>query len=907
MDLTSISMRVAFGSEANTELLRIAIRVLEAAKVDDLISANPDLENDIRKLSDEDPSKKGKYLDWCVKQLKMKAKMEDMIPTIQAFHDNQQRLQKRDINQYKTLKELENAIKDLPESKTKEKARVKSEGAKKLWENDTHALFRIETRDACIQYGKGTKWCITMKAHNYWESYKVGNNVFYFLIDKRQSEPENENVNFGDVKVKHNDLYSKIAWAVTRSMEDNSVTKVTVFNSADKVINKQTIPEIPEFSEINQMVIEDAPNAPDGPIVSMRKGKIEPKELYDYLSVLDKQSLLANVDHIVPDEKLDPVLIEILRKNRKDLSNQEVMRILRKMKGGSPETDQLLLELAKQGVEIEMDALRSGELFDEILKARLENEPDFLEKWHNVKFIAKISDVAFRKELAEKYKGELAENGIITDKETLEKFLNDKDPQVRRSSIIGLSKQPEMLDAAVKMVDDPDPSVREALAAISDWVWQKSGVPAETRERILLTLLNDENTSVIKAAAHGDLSKVNHEILNGLARHPDEQIRQVFQENHHVPQNLKPLNDESELVRKSIIGRRSFNPDELEKMANSEDVNERRLAINYVKERGYYTHDNHSAAGKKAARDFANKLTKDKDPQVRYLANSTLRTYGGKYVTDGFENSSDPEDVTAWIGTNVERAKALLDKPPSTFHEFTFGHVTDYAKRVVLSHELMSYLSGKTDTIPKMDGIYDLSNATALLPKEFLPKLLEKLPLEGVSSSGVFEELAQRMDKKYALEILSKITNPSTAPAAITEIFRKLSQDEIQKFMDSEDSVIRRAVARRIDKSRLPEMMDDVDREIRRIIAEKIDPEHLPKMMKDPDPKVRRRVAERIAPEYLEQMRKDKSIRVRDVVKHRLGFVSESSMRILRISCMVASMKYGDVAFLRGFEPRFSD
>jgi hypothetical protein len=895
MDLTSISMRVAFGWEMDPELLRIAIRVLEAAKVDDLISANPDLEDSIRKLSEEDPSKKGKYLEWCVKQLKMKAKIEDMIPTIQAFHDNQQRLQKRDINQYKSLKELEDAIKDLPESKTKEKARVKSEGAKKLWENDTHALFRIETRDACVQYGKGTKWCITMKAHNYWESYKSGNNVFYFLIDKRQTEPEKESQTFSDVTVRDRDQYSKIAWAVRRSMEDNSIEDVTIFDSRDKRINKQTIPGIPEFSQINQMVIEDAPNAPDGPIVSMRKGKITPKDLYDYLSMLDRQTLLTNIGYVTPNEQLDPAIIEIVRKKQSDLSNEDISRILRSIKGGSPETDQSLLELAKKGVEVNLDTIRKGEIFDEILKARIEHDPDYLNKYENTKYIAKVTDVPFRNELAEKYKGRMAETGILADKETLEKLLNDEDPKVRRSAIKGLAKQPEMLEAAVTMVNDPDPSVREALAEISNWCWQKSGVPEEIRRGLFIKLLQDADSNVVKTAAKNDISKLDPELLKKIATHPDEKVRQAFQENHTIDSSLKPKNDESELVRESIIHRRKFSPEELSQMAQSEDVNERRLAIGYVKTNGYITNDHYSASGKKAVRDFANKLVKDKDPQVRFLANSALRIFGGKYDTEGFEKSSDSDDVNAWIGTNTERAKSVLETPPPNINSWHVDRVNDHAKNVLKSHELMNYLSGKTETFPKMDGMYDLFRATALLPKEFLPKLLEKLPIEGVSMTGVFEDLAKRMDKKYAREILGKIQNPSMAPTAITELFKKLDQSDIQKFMDSDSNVIRRAVARRIDKSKLPEMIDDADYEIRRIIADKIDPEHLPKMMKDHDPKVRRRVAERIAPEYLEQMRKDKSIRVRDIIKKRLGIASESSLRIFRISCVVADLQYGDL------------
>jgi len=869
--------------------VRVAVRFLEAAKVDDLIAANPDLEYEIRELSEEDPSKKGKYLEWSVKQLKMKAKMEDLVPTIRAFHENQPRFEKKDINQYKTLKELEDAVKALPESKTKEKARVKSEGSKKLWENDTHALFRIETRDACIQYGKGTKWCITMRAHNYWESYKSGNNVFYFLIDKRQSEPEKESDNFSDVKSPNQ--YSKIAWAVRRNMEDNSVESVTIFDARDKVINKRTIPGIPEFAQINQMVIDDAPNAPDGPIVSMRKGTITPKELYDYLSVLDSQTLIANIQYVQSSEQNDPVLFKILDLKKDGLSERGILAILDRVKGGTSEADEFFLKLAREGVKINLDRVQQGPEFDEILKIRMEGEPDFLGVHTNAKYIAKISDDGLREKLADKYKGRMAELGIIKDKDALEKFLHDEDPKVRESTIRGLQTfQVDMLGNILKMVDDPDPLVRKALADVPAWAWKKSDVPPEQLHEVLVKLLHDEDHGVVESAVNGDLSKVDHEILRKISKHPSEKVRAKFHSNPQVDEGLKPMNDESDVVRRSIINHRKLSQDQLDRMAKSEDVNDRKLALNYVQEKGYGPSGNWTSSGAKNVREFASRLLKDADPGVRMLANEVMFIYGGRYDTTGFENSTNPTVVQEWIGIDPERAKSALEKPPSQLNEGGVDRIQSYAKTVLAVNELMGYLSGKRDDLPEMPN-RSLSTVTTLLPKEYLPKLLEKLPfpnMEQWSYYGVFEDLAKRMDSKYAMEILTKIPNPYYAPTAVTALFKKLSQDDIRKFIDSDSTIIRLTVARRIDKAHLPELMDDTDNEIRRVVAERIDPEHLPKMMKDTDPKVRRRVAERIAPEYLEQMRKDKSIKVRGIVKERLGLASLSTRELLATVYLVA-------------------
>lgn len=58
------------------------------------------------------------------------------------------------------------------------------------------------------------------------ESYKSGNDVFYFLIDKRQPEKDSKTM----------DRYSKIAWAIKRSMDDDGVEDVTIFDAGNKEI-----------------------------------------------------------------------------------------------------------------------------------------------------------------------------------------------------------------------------------------------------------------------------------------------------------------------------------------------------------------------------------------------------------------------------------------------------------------------------------------------------------------------------------------------------------------------------------------------------------------------------------------------------------------------------------------------
>ena len=68
-------------------------------------------------------------------------------------------------------------------SKSQEKKLEKTEGAQLIAENDEWFVYKIDTHKACMVYGSGTRWCITEKDGEHWNSYAPKNN-FYFLISK---------------------------------------------------------------------------------------------------------------------------------------------------------------------------------------------------------------------------------------------------------------------------------------------------------------------------------------------------------------------------------------------------------------------------------------------------------------------------------------------------------------------------------------------------------------------------------------------------------------------------------------------------------------------------------------------------------------------------------------------------
>lgn len=881
----------------DTELaVRIAVRILQAAKVDDLVRANPDLEDEIRVLSDGDPSKKGKYLDWCVKQLKSGAKLEDLAPTIEAFHESQARLQKRDIGQYKSLKELENAIKDLPESKTKEKARVKQEGAKKMWENDTHVLFRIETKDACIQYGKGTRWCITMTSASYYENYRGQNVVFYFLIDKRQSGKENENEN---EPAKANSVappkkYSKIAWAVQRDM-DNQVIKTEIFDANDEGITANSIPGIPEFGTLNHMVLEDAPNAPDGEIVALKKGTLPAEEAYKYLSTLDERSMNGTLMHIKKSAEYDKALVMVLRDKAKSgpKSDWPFSEIVRAMSGATPEADELILGMVKDGFPIRRGNIPPGGAYDAVFRADAE-KPDFRPFPGDIDV---ISDPALKKEMSLKYRERLGLNGTIKDIGLLKEMLGDPDPKIRKAAVVSIcvNRVYDLMDGAAA---DPDPDVRATLAGYASGQLHKGFFKQSDKVRpylygIAAKLIKDDDERVVAAVAAGvDIKEMmratgDESLFDVIAKNPSGKVRAAAYGNPWFTKEM-PRFDRDPLVQRAIAENLTLSSDEVGKMLAG-DSDHIAMALTYMRQ--------HTKKSGNEKRDtaVAKSFLDHQSPRVRYLANSIMRAHGRKHDVESLHTPEHDEDKIGWIGSNPERAKAVLkeinEAEPATksgrdkYEEEKYS-LKSHAMSVIMADNMVAYLDG-SGPLPPVGGI-TFGTLVNVLPEGHLLKFLRALPIgRRYQSESAFPALIKRLGKKHAPEIAEKMVSLD-AYQGMGQAFRMLDQDELKKYINSNHPSARRLVAMYIDPSMLPQMVNDVMPGIRAIVADRADPEHITALISDPDPKVRRKVAERVPAEHLEKMLKDKSVTVRKIVKKRLGIASTSRVSALRIACRVA-------------------
>lgn len=221
-------------------------------------------------IAEKDPSPTKKYLEWMCKQyFEMERKrqndienglshieaaspdrlMYDMFPTIKYFHRNIQKFSIKDINSYKTVKELEDAVKEI-ETKNVDKNNDSS-SAKKLYEDERYLVIRPDNKQAVMKYGAGTKWCITMKDADYYENYIDNGTKFYFMIDKSPiskewskvavaissiSSPGSSNVDYQNNRIVHEYF----------NANDDQVTEQDILDNFGEIIADEFLDKIIE-------------------------------------------------------------------------------------------------------------------------------------------------------------------------------------------------------------------------------------------------------------------------------------------------------------------------------------------------------------------------------------------------------------------------------------------------------------------------------------------------------------------------------------------------------------------------------------------------------------------------------------------------------------------------------------
>ena len=400
MNLFHIAVRVASFTDSELQL---------AGKIDDLQSKYPSL--DVIDISKKDPSgPSNKYLSWMLKQLDSDKSVNesDLYPTVEFFHKNIQRFPKKDINQYKSLKELEDTAKLIPSKSKRQETKEIKTSAPKIYEDDTSLVVRPDSKESCCIYGSGTKWCITMENASYYEEYVGANVIFYYIISKVKEE---------------NDPLNKIAIAIQRDLNNKNI-KTEFFDAEDGQLEKSELNDVHNFDHIVSICEFDAEKRPMGVLARLENNLCTEEEL-EKLSNDENESIRKKV----AEKAKSPSILE-------KLSNDKEPSI----RCGVAENQNISIEVLEKlsndkDYDVRCRVTENSNTPKEILE-KLSNDEDDSVRW-------------------------CVTSNPNTSKETLEKLSNDEDYYVRRGVASNSNTSKEILE---KLSNDKNPDVRYYVA-----------------------------------------------------------------------------------------------------------------------------------------------------------------------------------------------------------------------------------------------------------------------------------------------------------------------------------------------------------------------------------------------------------------------------------------------------------
>jgi hypothetical protein len=218
---------IFLSESAKSELLasKQGTKLLAALKQDRLANQEMTADEITLELESMDPTN-GKMLQWLVNQYAAGIfKLEDAPRVSTALTDfvkKKPSLEKKDINQYKRLSDLEDAVEDTKEvsSKKQQKQEIKTQGADTVFESGAYSIAKLKTEEAACAYGKGTKWCTAGDKDNMFDRYNEEGPLFVILdhannrkyqlhLATAQFVDEKDNkVNYSELRQKYPEIHN---------------------------------------------------------------------------------------------------------------------------------------------------------------------------------------------------------------------------------------------------------------------------------------------------------------------------------------------------------------------------------------------------------------------------------------------------------------------------------------------------------------------------------------------------------------------------------------------------------------------------------------------------------------------------------------------------------------------------
>jgi hypothetical protein len=214
--------------------------VIVEGRIEDVQKKFPDI-NVSDLVAGQPAGTNNKYLEWCAKQVAAGEAPALVLAIVSEFHSVRDKMPQKDLNFYKTLPQLRDAIPKKEQSKAQKTAQVKS-SADRIYEDDRFLVVRPNTRQASCLYGAGTRWCTAATQGNQFKNYSARNARFYYVIDKKNADDKE---------------WSKVAY-VKVDTGGRGTVDVDIYNAQDRNVPVDELRKQlgPEFAAVEKKINE---------------------------------------------------------------------------------------------------------------------------------------------------------------------------------------------------------------------------------------------------------------------------------------------------------------------------------------------------------------------------------------------------------------------------------------------------------------------------------------------------------------------------------------------------------------------------------------------------------------------------------------------------------------------------
>ena len=157
------------------------LKILNESRVDDFKTkyATKFSPEQLKRIVDNVPQK---FLDWVGKNfdsINFNDGLNQLARNLKQFEKISSNLPKTDINSYKSVKELFDALTDYANKPRRDYREV--EGGKVVYDDGKYFVVNPQTHQANCHYGKGTKWCTVADSDYQFNQYNKEGKLFYIL------------------------------------------------------------------------------------------------------------------------------------------------------------------------------------------------------------------------------------------------------------------------------------------------------------------------------------------------------------------------------------------------------------------------------------------------------------------------------------------------------------------------------------------------------------------------------------------------------------------------------------------------------------------------------------------------------------------------------------------------------